>query len=55
MANLAEFLRMFLSYGLVLVICAGLMVGGAFIGIGLRKSKNSKEALTNVESVETEN
>lgn len=54
MGNLAEFLRMFFSYGLVLIICVALMVGGAFLGIGLRKSKNQKENVDG-ESVKAEN
>lgn len=55
MSNLAEFLRMFLSYGLVLIVCAAIMVAAIFIGIKLRKSKNSKEEAVNAIESETEN
>lgn len=54
MENLAEFLRMFLSYGIVLIICVSLMCVGAIIGIKMRQSKNNKE-LVNAESTENEN
>lgn len=50
-----NFIRMFLSYGLVLVICTAIVVAAVLIGIKLRKIKNSKEIAENAESGETEN
>ncbi len=55
MANLIEFLRMFLSYLLVFVIFGAVIVGSVFAGIGLRKRKNKKEALINSQSEEVNN
>ena len=55
MENLAEFLRMFLSYGLVFIICIAVIVIAVFIGIKLRKNKDAKEELLNAEGSQTEN
>lgn len=55
MSNLIEFLRMFLSYGLVLLICVAIMGTAIFIGITVRKAKNSKENAENVNECEAKN
>lgn len=55
MSNLIEFLRMFLSYGLVLLVCAAIMAAAIFIGITVRKAKNNKESAADVNECETEN
>ena len=49
-----EFLRMFLSYGLCVLIAAAIIAVAVFIGITVRKSKNKKEAMENAESGEAE-
>lgn len=54
MSNLSEFLRMFLSYGLCVLIAAVIIAVAIFIGITVRKNKNKKEALENAESGEAE-
>lgn len=43
MANLIEFGRVFLSYGLLLLVFAAVAAVGIFIGITLAKRKNEKE------------
>lgn len=45
MSNLIEFGRGFLSYGLLFVIAAVLVVAAVLIGIRLRKNKDAKDAL----------
>lgn len=45
MFNLFEFGRMFLSYGLLFLIAAGLAVGAVFLGIRFRKNKDAKDAM----------
>lgn len=55
MDNLISFLRMFLSYGLVLLVCAAVVAAAIFIGITVRKAKNAKEAAQDAEQLETEN
>lgn len=48
MANFTSFMNMFLSYLLVFVIFATVIVGASFLGIYLRKRKNKKEELENI-------
>lgn len=55
MNNLVEFLRMFLSYGLVLIVCVAVILVAVFIGIKLRKAKNIKEATQDAIESETKN
>ena len=45
MNNLVEFGRMFLSYGVLLLIIVAVCAGACFIGITLAKKKNSKKEL----------
>ena len=45
MINLVVFLNMFLSYFLVFVIFAVVIVGAVIVGIKCRKSKDKKDAL----------
>lgn len=44
MENLILFLNSFMSYLLLLIIMAALMLAGCFIGIKWRKSKDKKAA-----------
>ncbi|MCR4989880.1 MAG: hypothetical protein K6A38_03350 [Lachnospiraceae bacterium] len=55
MDNLISFLRMFLSYLLVVGVCALIIAAAIFIGIKLRKSKNLKDDALNAEGSEAEN
>ncbi len=43
--NFVLFFNSFLSYALLLVVMAGLMLSGCLIGIRWRKSKDQKAAL----------
>ncbi|MBP5415096.1 MAG: hypothetical protein ILN61_07655 [Lachnospiraceae bacterium] len=54
MENLISFIRMFLSYALVVVIAAAIIALAVFIGIKLRKSKNQKEMIQNAEGSQAE-
>ena len=47
MANLVEFGRMFLSYGVLMLIIVAVMALGIFVGIKIAKNKNSKAAQEN--------
>ena len=42
MNSFAEFMRMFLSYGVLFVISVCVMIVGAIVGITMRKRKNAK-------------
>lgn len=42
MGNLVEFGRMFLSYGLLMLIIAAVGAAAAFIGITMAKKKNAE-------------
>ena len=54
MENLISFLRMFLSYALVVAISAAIIALAVFIGIKLRKSKDRKELTQNAEGSQAE-
>ena len=43
MDKLVEFGRMFLSYGLLVVICAAVIAAAVTLGIFLAKRKNAKD------------
>lgn len=45
MSNLFEFVRMFLSYGLVYIVFIACIICAMFIGFAIRKNKNKKEAI----------
>ena len=45
MSNLVEFGRMFLSYGVLLLIIVAVCAVACFIGITLAKKKNAKKEL----------
>lgn len=42
MSNFIEFMRMFLSYGVLFLIAVGIMIAGAVLGISMRKRKNAE-------------
>ncbi len=53
MGNLIEFGRMFLSYGLLMLIIVAVAAVAVFIGITMAKKKNAKnEALAAAEEVQ---
>ncbi|MCR4788220.1 MAG: hypothetical protein K5888_06530 [Lachnospiraceae bacterium] len=53
-SNLINFIRMFLSYLLVVAVAAAVIAIAVYIGIRLRKSKNMKEMTENAEGSKAE-
>ena len=49
---MVEFINAFLSYGLLVVIFAAIMIVGGFIGVKLRGAKDKKNAALATETVE---
>lgn len=54
MGKLVEFGRMFLSYGLLMLIIAAVCAVAVFIGITMAKKKNAKSATAAVSEEERE-
>lgn len=54
MGKLVEFGRMFLSYGLLMLIIAAVCAVAIFIGITMAKKKNAKNAASAVSEEERE-